>query len=110
MKLSHLLTAVAASLFVVSGAAHAVDEEAAKALAKKDGCLKCHSVDKEKKGPSFKKISADLKGKPDALDKALKVMTTGPKVKLSDGTEEEHKVAKGSDAELKNLAEWILSH
>jgi len=110
MKLRHLLTAVAASLFVISGAAHAVDADAAKAMAKKQGCLKCHSEDKEKKGPSMKKISADLKGKPDAMDRVMKAMTTGPKVKLSDGSEEEHKVAKGSDAELKNLAEWFLSH
>jgi cytochrome c len=37
-------------------------------------------------------------------------MTTGPKVKLDDGTEEEHKIINSKDAAaLKNLAGWILS-
>jgi len=38
-------------------------------------------------------------------------MTTGPKVKLDDGTEEEHKIIDTKDPkELSNLAQWILSH
>jgi len=37
-------------------------------------------------------------------------MTTGGKVKLDDGTEEDHKIINTKDpAALKNLAEWILS-
>ena len=37
-------------------------------------------------------------------------MTTGSKVKLEDGTEEEHKVIDTKDpAALKNLADWILA-
>jgi len=40
-----------------------------------------------------------------------KAFTTGPKVKLQDGSEEEHKIIKTKDAaQLKNLAQWILSH
>ncbi|NDP38534.1 MAG: c-type cytochrome [Rhodoferax sp.] len=88
----------------------AVDEDAAKALFKKNDCTKCHSVDKTKKGPSLKKIAADLKGKPDAQATVIKNMTTGPKVKLQDGTEQEHKVIDAKDdKELKNLADWILA-
>ena len=38
-------------------------------------------------------------------------MTSGLKVKLEDGTEEEHKIIDTKDpAQLKNLADWILSH
>ncbi|MFA5187721.1 MAG: cytochrome C, partial [Patescibacteria group bacterium] len=37
-------------------------------------------------------------------------MTTGPKVKLEDGTEEDHKNIETRDPkELSNLAQWILS-
>jgi len=37
-------------------------------------------------------------------------MTTGPKVKLEDGTEEDHKIIETKDPkELSNLAQWILS-
>jgi cytochrome c len=88
----------------------AVDADAARALAKSNDCLKCHAVDKDKKGPSLQKISAKYKGKADGEDKVIKGMTDGKKVKLSDGTEEDHKKIDTKDPkELKNLADWILA-
>lgn len=88
----------------------AVDAEAAKALAKKNDCFKCHAIDKSKKGPSYKKIAAKYKGKPEGEQKCIDNMTKGQKVKLDDGTEEDHKVIDTKDpAELKNLAQWILA-
>jgi cytochrome c len=100
-------------LFAVSSMAPvqaAVDADAAQALAKSNDCFKCHAIDKTKKGPSLKKIAAKYKGKADGQEKAIKNMTTGPKVKLEDGTEQEHKVIDTKDQkELKNLADWILS-
>ncbi len=99
-----------AVLFSAAATAQAVDADAAKALIKENECSKCHAVDKEKKGPSYKKIAAKYKGKPDGEEKAIKNMTTGPKVKLDDGTEEEHKVIDTKDqAAIKNVARWILS-
>lgn len=93
-----------------SSGVFAFDEEAAKALAKKNDCTKCHAVDKDKKGPSYKKIAAKFKGKADGEEKVTKNMTTVSKVKLSDGTEEDHKVINTKDAkEIKNLAQWILA-
>jgi cytochrome c len=90
--------------------AQAVDADSAKALIKENECSKCHAVDKDKKGPSYKKIAAKYKGKPDGEDKVIKNMTTGPKVKLDDGTEEEHKVIDTKDqAAIKNVARWILA-
>lgn len=104
-----LLAASLAALLLTSPA-HAFDEEAAKALAKKNDCFKCHAVDKTKKGPSYKKIAEKFKGKPDAEEKIIKNITTGPKVKLEDGSEEDHKIIETKDkAELKNLIDWILS-
>jgi cytochrome c len=93
-----------------SGAYATVDAEAAQALAKKNECMKCHAIDKEKKGPSFKKVAAKYKGKADGEEKVVKSLTSSPKVKLDDGTEEEHKAVKAKDtAEVKNLANWILA-
>jgi cytochrome c len=87
-----------------------IDADAAQALAKKNDCLKCHAIDKTKKGPSYKKIAAKYKGKADGEEKLLKNITTGPKVKLEDGTEEEHKIIDSKDPKaLKNLVDWILS-
>jgi cytochrome c len=87
-----------------------IDVDAATALAKKNDCFKCHAVDKTKKGPSYKKIAAKYKGKADAEQKIITNITTAPKIKLEDGTEEDHKTIGTKDAkELKNLAQWILS-
>lgn len=105
------LFAASAALITLSMPASAFDEEAAKALAKKNDCFKCHAIDKTKKGPSYKKIAAKYKGKEaEGEQKMLKNITTGPKVKLEDGTEEEHKIIDTKDqAEMKNLIQWILS-
>ena len=105
-----LLAASAAVFLFSSTVSAAVDEDAAKATAKRNDCFKCHAVDKTKKGPSYKKIAEKFKGKADAEEKVIKNITTGPKVKLEDGTEEEHKIIDTKDkAEIKNLIDWILS-
>lgn len=94
----------------ISSQAIAVDEEAAKKLAKKNDCFKCHAIDKTKKGPSYKKIAAKYAGKTAEGEKKMyENVTTGPMVELEDGTKEEHKVLKAKDDEIKNLIQWILS-
>jgi cytochrome c len=89
----------------------AADAAAAQELMKNNKCNKCHQADKDKTGPSLKKIAAKYKGKAEGEQAVIKNITTAPKVKLDDGTEEEHTVIKTKDPEqLKNLAQWILSH
>jgi cytochrome c len=110
-SLSTLTASVLFALSAVAPAHAAVDVDAAKALAKSNDCLKCHAADKDKKGPSMKKIAAKYKGKPDGQEKAIKNMTDGQMVKLTDGTEEKHKIIDTKDPkELKNMADWYLSH
>ena len=110
-SLSILGASVLLALSAMSPAQAAVDVEAAKSLAKANDCLKCHAADKDKKGPSMKKIAAKYKGKPGAQEAAIKNMTDGQLVKLSDGTEEKHKIIDTKDPkELKNMADWYLSH
>lgn len=100
-----------AFLLICAGSSHAaVNADAAAALAKKSDCLKCHAIDKDKKASSFQKIAAKWKGKADAESKLMDSLTKAPKVKMSDGTEEEHKVVATKDAaEIKNLVGWILA-
>ena len=109
----NVLVTLAASVFALTlsaGARAEVDAEAAQKLAKKNDCFKCHAIDKTKKGPAYKKIAAKYKGKADGEEKCIKNITTGPKVKLEDGTEEDHKIIDTKDqAEIKNLVHWILS-
>jgi cytochrome c len=101
----------AAALASTMGAAHAqnVDVGAAEALAKKSGCMKCHSVSAKKDGPSFKETAAKYKGKPDAEAALFKHLSTNPTIKI-DGKEERHESPKTkNDAEIKNLVAYILS-
>ncbi len=103
--------AAAALTLAFSMNASAVDVEAAKALARENNCFKCHGVDKEKDGPSYKKVAEKYRGKPDAEQKLIQHLTSGEKAKFPDGHEEEHKNINGkaSPESIKNLVDWILS-
>ena len=113
-SISRTLTTLAAAgvaSLVLSGASlAAVNEDSAKALAKKNDCMKCHAIDKDKKASSYKSIAANWKGKADAEAKLIDALTKAPKVKLKDGTEEEHKIIDTKDmAAIKNLIAWVLA-
>lgn len=108
---SMLLSVSAAMVLAFSvNASAAVDVDAAKSLARQNNCFKCHGVDKEKDGPSYKKIAEKYRGKAGAEEKLVHHVTSGEKAKFPDGHEEEHKVIKTKDmGEIKNLVDWILS-
>jgi cytochrome c len=103
------LAALAAIVFATGAYGQNVDVAAAEALAKKSGCMKCHSVTAKKDGPSFKETAAKYKGKPDAEAALFKHLTTNPTIKV-DGKEERHESPKTkNDTEIKNLIAYILS-
>ena len=103
--LAGLLTA-----FLATPAFAAMSESDIEPFLKKEGCFKCHAMDKTKKGPSYKKIAQKYKGKPDGEEKIMKNLTTSPMVKLEDGTEEEHKEISLKDkADLKAVTNWLLT-
>jgi cytochrome c len=111
---SVMWTALAGAAFaLLAPAAYAVDADAALALARQNNCLKCHAIDKDKDGPSYKKVAAKYKGKPDAEAKLINHITSGEKAKFPDGHEEEHKIVKTSPpkdmAQVKNLVQWVLA-
>ena len=109
------MNAIAAAIglacgLLVTQAAGAADADAAQALAKKEGCMKCHAIDKKKEASSFTEIAKKWAGKSDAEAKLIHHITSGEKVKMEDGTEDDHKIIKTKDvAEQKNLVNWILS-
>ena len=106
-----LVTFFLISAVCLGSAQAAVDADAAQSIFKKSECVKCHAVDKNKRGPSLKKIAAKYKGKAEGQEKIISSITTlGHKVKFEDGTEEDHKIMDSKDpAVLKNVADWILS-
>jgi len=104
---------VAVAALAFSGTALAVDVDAAKALAKQNNCFKCHSVEKEKDGPAYKKVAEKYKGKAEAEKRLIEHITSGEKAKFADGHEEEHKIVKTSPPkdmeQIKNLVQWVLA-
>ncbi|HJV70081.1 c-type cytochrome [Ideonella sp.] len=107
------LALAAGGMLSAPGTALAVDEEAAKALARENNCFKCHSVSKDKDGPAYKKVAEKYQGKPDAQSRLVQHITSGEKAKFPDGHEEAHKIVKTSPAndtaQINNLIQWILA-
>jgi cytochrome c len=107
--LSRTLLAVGAAFFALATQAQTVDVAAAEKLLDDSKCGKCHSVDKIKDGPSFKKTAAKYKGKADGEAKVFTHITTGPMVEI-DGVKEEHfKIKSKDEAGIKNAVRYILS-
>ena len=107
--LTSLLLASAALVFSATVFAD-VDAAAAKNLARKSDCFKCHAVDKDKDGPSYHKVAEKYRGKAEAEAKLIHHVTAGERVKFPDGHEDEHKIVKSEDKdEIRNLVDWILS-
>ena len=106
-----MMGAIAATFVLsFSSSVLAFDAEATQALAKKQGCFKCHAIDKTKKGPSYKKLAAKYKGKEaEGVTKMNKNLTESPIVKLEDGSEEEHKKPDFTPEQRKDVIDWILS-
>lgn len=103
--------ALAAAGFSTS--ALAFDAEAAKDLMQQNNCTQCHGIKKDKDGPSFAKTAAKYKGKANAEEEIIKHLNSGKKIKLLDGSSEEHKIIKTippkDAAQVKNLVQFILA-
>jgi cytochrome c len=112
IQVSHLLRtllAVGLTTGALAVRAQAVDVAAAEKLIEVNKCSKCHSLDKQKDGPSFKKTAAKYKGKADAEAKLFTHLTTAPTIEI-DGNKELHTKVKAKDDEaIKNLVRYVLS-
>ena len=76
-------------------------------LAQKKNCMACHAVDKKLVGPSYKDVAAKYSGQKDAVDKlAQKIMKGGSGVWGAIPMPANPQV---SEAEAKQLAQWVLS-
>jgi cytochrome c len=90
--------AAAFATVVLSGNALA---GAAEDIIAKEKCSKCHTATTTKKGPSWASIAEKYKGKPDGEAKIVEMLKTG-------GADDHNKVA-ASDADLKAIAQIVLT-
>ena len=90
-----------------------INGEQAKALIAKNGCYRCHSLEKDKSGPSFQKIASFYRGKPGSKARLYEHFTSGENAKFIDDHLEPHLIVKtmpeNDQAQIENLVNWILA-
>ena len=106
MKIAALALSAAGLAFGGTAGA-AMDNAAAEAMMKKDGCSACHAVDKKIVGPSYQDVSAKYKGDAGAAAKlAAKVKAGGSGVWGQVPMPPNPAV---SDADMKTMIAYILA-
>jgi len=81
-------------------------------LAKKSGCLACHSVEKKVVGPAWQDVSAKYKGNAEARDKLIKKVKTGGKgnwTEVTGGVPMPPYSPRVADADIEKLVDFVLS-
>jgi cytochrome c len=82
------------------------------ALAKKIGCLECHSVDKNLVGPSYRNVAERYKGDPKARAALIETVKKGGKGKWTEITKEVPMPPfsrRLSATDITRLVDWVLS-
>lgn len=85
----------------MAGEQPAMDSKAAEDLAAKNKCAMCHAADQKKMGPSMKDIAAKHKADADAAGKLSAALAAGGG---------KHPKVSASEADLKTIVQWMLSH
>jgi len=107
MKAKWLIVPAAAAALLISGQA-----SADLALAKKSGCLACHSVDKKIVGPAWKDVAAKYKGDAGAKDRMIAKVKKGGKgnwAKVTGGAPMPPYSPRVSDENIGKLVDFILA-
>lgn len=107
MKAKWLMVPAAAAALFISGQA-----SADLALAKKSGCLACHSVEKKIVGPAWKDVSAKYKGDAGARDTLIAKVKKGGKgnwTKVTGGAPMPPYSPRVSDENIAKLVDFVLS-
>ena len=106
MKAKWLAVPAAMALLTISGQA-----AADLALAKKSGCLACHSVEKKIVGPAWKDVAAKYKGQDVKATLVAKVKAggSGNWTEVTKGAKMPPYSPRVSDADITKLVEFVLS-
>lgn len=77
-------------------------------LAKKSGCLACHSVEKKVVGPAWKDVAAKYKGNAEMRAKLIKKVKTGGKGNWGQIPMPPYS-PRVSDADIETLVDFVLN-
>lgn len=110
MQINIAVLGIAAALALGASSANAaIDDAKAEALLKHGNCTVCHSVAKKGIGPAFKDVAAKRKSEKDAVAVLEKSVRGGSKGVYGAMPMPPNSAAKISDADLHELAEWVLT-
>jgi cytochrome c len=101
-----ITSVVLASAFVAAPAMADLD------LAKKSGCLACHSVEAKVVGPAWKDVATKYKGDAEARDRLIKKVHTGGKgnwTAVTGGVPMPPYSPRVSDTDIEKLVDFVLS-
>ncbi len=107
MKAKWLAIPVAVAVLMISGQASADLD-----LAKKSGCLACHSVEKKIVGPAWKDVAARYKGKAGAKDELIGKIKKGGKgnwTEITKGAPMPPYSPRVSDENIAKLVDFVLA-
>ncbi len=107
MKLRWIAVPAAAAMIMAGQANAAMDKDAALELAKKSGCLACHSIEKKVVGPAWQDVANKYKGQDEKARLVAKVKAGGKgvwgEVPMPPYS------PRVADADIEGLVEFVLS-
>lgn len=98
--MKNLLVTIALTVVATTASADALT------LAKNNACLACHAIDKKVVGPAFKDVASKYATRKDAVEYLTKKIKSGGSSVW--GNIPMPSQAQLSDAQAKELAEWVL--
>jgi cytochrome c len=106
------LAALVPMWLALSATATAADQAAGLDLAKKSGCLACHSIDKKIVGPPWMEVSKRYLNDKDARDRLIKKVHTGGKgnwTEVTGGVPMPPYSPRVPDQDIESLVDFVLS-
>ncbi len=95
------------SAALLSTSAFAADQEVVMALAKKSGCLACHSLDKKRVGPAWNDVGKKYVGDPGAEEALITKVKKGGKGVWGEMPMPGNVTVKNED--IKTMVQFILT-
>ncbi len=112
MQIEPKSVAVVEKMQPIATALPAVDQNSGLALAKKSGCLNCHSVEKKIVGPAWRDVAKRYKGQAGAraqLIEKVKKGGSGNWTEVTGGTPMPANSPRVADADIETLVGFVLS-
>jgi cytochrome c len=101
------LIALAVLAILSAPAFAAVDEAGAMEIAKKNGCLACHAIDKKLVGPAWKEVGKKYAADPAAAEQLVVKVKKGTKGTWGAIPMPPNAIVK--DADIKTLVDFVLT-